>query len=101
MAEIDTDLGFRSQICRQEIFKTLTNEVSTQEEFQNKLVCVNNTDVYMAVNNFVRYTSIGRSGSYYKILDTGKDCNFTIRTLQVNPLGTLIALVGAKVCQNY
>lgn len=99
MAEIDTDLGFRSQICRQEIFKTLTNEVSTQEEFQNKLVCVNNTDVYMAVNNFVRYTSIDRSGSYYKILDTGKDCNFTIRTLQVNPLGTLIALVGnEEIC---
>lgn len=98
MAEIDAVVGLGAQISRQEIFKTMGVETISVSDFQNKLVCINNSDVYMAVNNCVRYASLNTSGSYYKILDTARDCNFSIRSLQVNSLGTLIALVGDTEC---
>lgn len=99
MADLSSSERFISEVTQQLIFKTFIESLSVNNESklvsQNKLVCRDNLDLFFANENLVRCCTINSEYTNFRLLDNKYD-DFKIRSLEMNSLGTLMALVGDK-----
>lgn len=95
---MSTDLSgkFVSQVLQQLIFRSyvdLSNHKEPVEFPHQRLVCRNNSELYLANKNYVRCSTLG-SKSSFKLLDLG--LSFKIESLLLNSLSSALAIVGKK-----
>ncbi|CUM65804.1 uncharacterized protein PRCAT00003452001 [Priceomyces carsonii] len=87
--------GFISQISDNLIFKFFPLAQSTEDGVNrgSKLVCRNNADLFYANGNSIRMTTVGPSMNKYRLLESSHG-NYEIKSLVMNTLGTLMAVIG-------
>ncbi|KSA02912.1 uncharacterized protein AC631_01277 [Debaryomyces fabryi] len=97
MVGTDEAEKFISGITQQQIFHTFLESLSVDGESklvsQNKLVCRNNLDLFFANENLVRCCTINPEYTNFRLLDNKYD-DFKIRSLEMNSLGSLMAIIG-------
>lgn len=97
MAGTDDTEKFISEITQQQIFHTFLESLSVDDKSklvsQNKLVCRNNLDLFFANENLVRCCTINPKYTNFRLLDNKYD-DFKIRSLEMNSLGSLMAIIG-------
>lgn len=89
---------FKQKISNQQIFKSVFEARQEEKSFDNafgydRLVCRNNHDIFFATKNFVRHCMVNSTSFDYKILKNEHE-PFEIISLEMNELGTLLAVVG-------
>lgn len=88
---------FTTDISKQLIFQTfyeplLENHLSNVKK-RSKLVCRNNSDLFYAKENLVRACTVNTYSSNFRILENDYG-SYQIKSLEMNSLGTLLALIG-------
>lgn len=88
---------FIDHINRQLIFNTYITPNKDEKESilvgKNRLVCRNNLDLFFSNNNMIRCCTINSEYGNYRLLNKN-GTNYEIKTLEINSLGTLLALIG-------
>lgn len=97
MTSTDSAQRFINEINQQLIFQTFLESLSIDDQSklisQNKLICRNNLDLFFANENLVRCCTVNPDYNNFRLLDNKYD-NFKIRSLEMNSLGSLLAIVG-------
>lgn len=90
---------FIDHINRQLIFNTYISPNNNEKESilvgRNRLVCRNNLDLFFSNNNMIRCCTINSEYGNYRLLNKN-GTNYEIKTLEINSLGTLLALIGEE-----
>jgi nucleoporin NUP82 len=90
---------FVGHISEQEIFRTTpymtleSRQTGEKAEIANHLECKNNRYLFNAVGSVIRFCNIYERSMNYRLLDCGEEL-FEIRSIQLNSLGNLLAVIG-------